>query len=369
MDVLADALRVMRVACGVFFTAKMTLPWSVTSPPAERLRPVLAPEADCLAHFHILVEGEPCWVALPGRPPIRMMPGDLVILPQGEQHVMTSDPSIPPPPVEQALRAIPAVVANVPPGRLPHLCDGGAGPASNLVCGYLQCDQSFNPLLGALPQAVFVRVGDGAASVQTTAGTSELRELALPPEAARWIETTLRYAVTEAHAANAAGSTMLARLAELVFTEVMRRYIEKVPEGEKGWLAALNDAQVSRVLKLIHGEPKRDWTVAALGKEAGISRSALAERFAAMVGESPMRYLANWRMQLAKRLLRESGQNIAEIASQVGYESEAAFNRAFRRLVGKPPAAWRDGGRRGAARAPVVPPAFGAQLSSATRAW
>ncbi len=367
MDVLADALRVMRVACGVFFTARMSSPWAVTSPPAERLLPVLAPEAECLAHFHILVEGEPCWVTLPGRAPVKMMPGDLVILPQGEQHVMASDPAVPPLPVDKTLCGIQAMFANVPPGRLPELNYGGGGPGSRLVCGYLQCDQSFNPLLGALPHAVLVRVRDGAASVDTTSGAGEPRRLALPPEAAHWIETTLRYAVSEAHAANAAGGTMLARLAELVFAEVMRRYIEKVPEGEKGWLAALNDAQVSRVLKLIHGEPTRDWTVAALGKEAGISRSALAERFAAMVGDSPMRYLANWRMQLAKRLLRESGQNIAEIASQVGYESEAAFNRAFRRLVGKPPAAWRDGGKR--RRPPFVEPAFAAAPAATTPAW
>ncbi len=350
MDVLADALRVMRVTCGVFFTAKMSSPWSVTSPPAERLRPIIAPEAECLAHFHILVEGEPCWVALPGRPPVRMQPGDLIILPQGEQHVMASDLALSPLPVEHTLRAIPALLAQARPGRLAHTDLGGGGPASHLVCGYLRCDQSFNPLHDALPNAVLVRVRDGAAIVDATAGTAELRRLALPPEAARWIETTLRYAVSEARAANAAGSTMLPRLAELVFAEVMRRYIEKVPEGEAGWLAALGDAQVSRVLKLLHGDPKRGWTVAALGKEAGISRSALAERFTAMIGESPMRYLANWRMQLAKRLLRESGRNIAEIAAQVGYESEAAFNRAFRRLVGKPPAAWRDGGRSARAR-------------------
>ncbi len=365
MDVLADALRVMRVACGVFFTAKVTSPWAVTSPPAARLRPLVAPEAECLAHFHILVDGEPCWVALPGRAPIAMAPGDLVILPQGEQHVMTSDLAVAPVPVEQTLRIIPTMFANVAPGRLPHMGYGGGGAASNLVCGYLQCDQSFNPLLGALPQAVLVRTSAGAATVYTTAGAAELRALAMPSEAACWIETTLRYAVSEAHAANAAGTTMLARLAELVFAEVMRRYIQAVPEGEQGWLAALNDAQVSRVLKLIHGEPARDWTVAALGKAAGISRSALADRFAAMVGESPMRYLANWRMQIAKRLLRESGQNIAEIAAQVGYESEAAFNRAFRRLVGKPPAAWRDGGRRKAARTPFVPPGLVGELPAA----
>jgi AraC-like DNA-binding protein len=369
MDVLADALRVMRVACGVFFTCKMTAPWAVTSPPAERLRAVLVPEAECLAHYHILVDGEPCWVALPGRPPVKMAPGDLIILPQGEAHVMASDLALEPLPVEQSLRGVAATIAAAQPGRLPAMEFGGGGPASRLVCGYLQCDQSFNPLLGAMPQAIVVRVRDGAASVQTTGGTTELSQLVIPAEAANWIETTLRYAVSEAHTDNAAGGTMLARLAELVFTEVMRRYIENVPEGEKGWLAALNDAQVSRVLKLIHGEPKRDWTVAALGREAGISRSALAERFAAMVGESPMRYLANWRMQLAKRLLRESGQNIAEVAAQVGYESEAAFNRAFRRLVGKPPAAWRDDGKRRAARPPFAVPGFGAALSAATQAW
>ena len=357
MDVLSDALRVMRVACGVFFTARMTSPWSVTSPPAERLRAVLVPEAECLAHFHILVEGEPCWVALPGRAPVKMTPGDLIILPQGEAHVMTSDLALPPLPVEQSLEGVAATIANAQPGRLPAMNFGGGGPASRLVCGYLQCDQAFNPLLGAMPQAIFVRVRDGAATVQTTGGTTELSHLTIPAEAANWIETTLRYAVSEAHADNAAGGTMLARLAELVFTEVMRRYIEKVPEGEAGWLAALNDAQVSRVLKLVHADPKRDWTVAALGKEAGISRSALAERFTAMIGESPMRYVANWRMQLAMRLLRESGQCISEIAAQVGYESEAAFNRAFRRLVGKPPAAWRDGGRPQAGRArPMGPP-------------
>jgi AraC-like DNA-binding protein len=161
---------------------------------------------------------------------------------------------------------------------------------------------------------------------------------------------------------------MLARLAELMFTEVMRRYVEHLPAGQSGWLAGLGDPQIARVLKLIHGEPKRAWTVAALGKEAGISRSALAERFAALIGESPMRYLAGWRMQLAKRLLRESGQSIATIAAEVGYESEAAFNRAFRRLVGRPPATWRDGGRAKPARTAFIGPPVKAAAGAASRA-
>jgi len=233
---------------------------------------------------------------------------------------------------------------------------GGGGALTRLVCGYLHCDQSFNPLLGAVPQIILVRIKDGAALVRSTGADTELRALAMPPETANWLESTLRHMVSEALASRGSSRVMLARLAELLFAEVMRRYVEHLPMGESGWLAGLHDPQIARVLRLIHADPKRGWTVAALGKEAGISRSALAERFTALIGESPMRYLAGWRMQLAKRLLRESGQGIATIAAEVGYESEAAFNRAFRRLVGRPPATWRDGGRAKPLRAKFVGP-------------
>jgi AraC family transcriptional regulator, alkane utilization regulator len=369
MDVLSDALRVIRLSGAVFFTAKFSSPWSVTSPPAERLKPILAPDAECIALFHIMAEGEPCWVEIEGQPPIKMSPGDFIIMPQGDQHVMTSDLALPPLPLEPSLKGLQRTLASTAEGKLPCMTYGGAGPVATMVCGYLHCDQRFNPLLGAMPRVICVRVRDGAATVRSSGATTELRQLAMPPETANWLETTLRYTVSEARAEHSAGGPMLARLAELMFAEVMRRYVEHLPAGQSGWLAGLGDPQIARVLKLIHADPKRDWTVAALGKEAGISRSALAERFTAMIGESPMRYLANWRMQLAKRLLRESGQNIAEIAAQVGYESEAAFNRAFRRLVGRPPAMWRDGGRPKPARAPFVGPPIKAAAGTAPRVW
>jgi AraC-like DNA-binding protein len=369
MDVLADALRVIRLNSAVFFTARFSAPWGITSAPAKQLQPLLAPEAECIAMFHILAEGEPCWVAIEGQAPIKIAPGDLIIFPQGDQHVMASDLARTPLPLEPSLRGLSRTLAGAPPGALAHMEYGGGGPATNLVCGYLHCDQRFNPLLGAMPQVVCVRIKDGAALVRATGIDTELRQLAMPPETANWLESTLRHMVSEARGAAGTGAPMLARLAELIFAEVMRRYVEHLPAGQSGWLAGLSDPQIARVLKLIHAEPKRAWTVAALGKEAGISRSALAERFASLIGESPMRYLAGWRMQLAKRLLRESGQSIAMIAAEVGYESEAAFNRAFRRLVGRPPATWRDGGRAKPVRNAFIGPPVKSAAGAAPRAW
>jgi AraC-like DNA-binding protein len=345
MDVLSDALRVIRLTSAVFFTANFSAPWSITSARAERLKPILAPDAECIAMFHILAEGEPCWVAIEGQAPLMMAPGDLIILPQGHQHVMTSNLALPPLGVEPSLVGLRRTLESAAPGSLPCMSYGGAGAVSSLVCGYLHCDQHFNPLLGAMPQVILVRIRDGAALVRSTGSDTELRQLAMPPETANWLGSTLRQMVTEAAASHDSSRILLARLAELLFAEVLRRYVEHLPASESGWLAGLHDPQIARVLRLIHAEPKRGWTVAALGKEAGISRSALAERFTALIGESPMRYLAGWRMQLAKRLLRESAQSVATIAAEVGYESEAAFNRAFRRLVGRPPATWRDHGR------------------------
>jgi AraC-like DNA-binding protein len=356
MDVLSDALRVVRLTGALFFTAKFSAPWSITSARVDRLKPILAPEAECLAMFHILAEGAPVWVAIEGQAPVMMAPGDLIILPRGDQHVMASDLSLPPLGVEPSLVGLRRTLESAAPGCLATMEYGGGGATSRLVCGYLHCDQKFNPLLGAMPHLILVRIQDGAALVRSTGADTELRQLAMPPETANWLGSTLRQMVTEAEGSKGSSRIMLARLAELLFAEVMRRYAEHLPAGETGWLAGLNDPQIARVLRLIHAEPKRNWTVAALGKEAGISRSALAERFSAVVGESPMRYLAGWRMQLAKRLLREGGQGIAAIAAEVGYESEAAFNRAFRRLVGQPPATWRDGGRARTPRAKFVGP-------------
>src|SRR5262245_39211099 len=148
MDVLADALRVIRLSGAVFFTAKFSSPWSVTSPPAERLKPILASDAECIALFHILAEGEPCWIEFASHPPIKISPGDFIIMPQGEAHVMTSDLSLPPVPLEPSLKGLRRALDATAEGRLPCMVYGGGGPVANMICGYLHCDQSFNPLLG-----------------------------------------------------------------------------------------------------------------------------------------------------------------------------------------------------------------------------
>jgi AraC-like DNA-binding protein len=159
--------------------------------------------------------------------------------------------------------------------------------------------------------------------------------------AGTWLETTLRYTIAEAMDASPGRGGILPRLAELLFVDVIRHYMQQLPEGETGWLAAIRDPQVGRALQLIHAEPTRSWTVDTLASRAALSRSSLAERFARLVGETPIRYHARWRVQLAKQLLRQPHKTVAEVASEVGFESEAAFSRAFKRLTGEPPSAWR----------------------------
>ncbi|MGH2670742.1 MAG: AraC family transcriptional regulator [bacterium] len=293
------------------------------------------PTAECISLFHILVEGQ-CWVELRERARIHMDAGDLIIFPRGDQHVLASDLSLSPTPMASILPSPSARVMQ----RLVH---GGGGAQTRFVCGFLHCDQKFNPLLGALPPVLCVRSREDSAVVEafgdsTTGGGTVL----VPRDASSWIGTTLRYSVREATASRLGNQTMLARLAELLFVEVLRRYTEQLPAGGTGWLAGLSDPQVGRALRLLHAEPARAWTVEELGRAAGVSRSALAQRFRALIGESPMRYLTGWRMQLARQLLREGGGGLADVAAHVGYESEAAFNRAFRRHMGQPPATWRN---------------------------
>jgi AraC-like DNA-binding protein len=167
------------------------------------------------------------------------------------------------------------------------------------------------------------------------------RPAQVPQGSGTWLSTTLKFTTNEAKAARPGNAAMLGRLTELMFVEILRQYMQQLPADQDGWLAGLNDVQVGKALRLMHANPARDWTVSELAHEAAISRSALAERFTQLIGESPMRYLAGWRVQLAKQMLRDGDCSIAGIAARVGYESEAAFNRAFKRGAGSPPAAWR----------------------------
>ena len=201
------------------------------------------------------------------------------------------------------------------------LAYGGGGEATRMVCGFLGArDISRNPLLSALPRLFKVDVRGSSAS---------------------WLESSLRFATDEAASAHAGSATVLAKLSELVFVEAVRRYVDTMPDDRKGWLAGLRDRFVARALALMHARPAHTWTVEDLAREVGMSRSGLAQRFSELLGVPPMQYLAQWRLQLAAQQLRLADRSLAWVAEEIGYESEAAFSRAFKREFGVPPATWR----------------------------
>ncbi|MGE5324720.1 MAG: AraC family transcriptional regulator [Actinomycetota bacterium] len=332
MDILSDVLRVVRLSGAVFFTAEFSSPWALDSPNPELIASFVLPDAECLVLFHILTEGE-CYILCKSHPPVKMEAGDVIIFPHGESHTMCSDPGIKSTPIA-------AVFSQRSPDATPQVAFGGGGRKASFVCGYLNCDQRFNPLANALPAMMVVRSCNDYASVDAI-DHNGARPALVPEGSGTWLSTTLKFTINQARTALPGNAAMLSRLTELMFIEIVRQYMQQLPAGQRGWLAGLNDVSVGKALRLMHANPAHSWTVAELAHAAASSRSALADRFTELIGESPMRYLAGWRMQLAKQMLRDGGCSIAEIAARVGYESEAAFNRAFKRGAGSPPAAWR----------------------------
>jgi AraC-like DNA-binding protein len=333
MDVLSDVLRIVRLTSAVFFTARFSTPWSIESPPPDQLARTLRLRAESIALFHVLVEGQ-CWISVEGHSPLRMEAHDVIIFPHGDPHVMSS-------PLGARSRPISALLPSQRSEEIPQLDYGGGGEAARFVCGYLHCDQRFNPLIGALPTMLCVCGRDGAGRGQAADVETASRRGVIQIEADGWLASTLRHTIEEADAMHPGSSAMLARLTELLYVEVLRRYMQQLPSGHTGWLAGVKDPEVGRALRLLHARPERQWTVEDLAREVGASRSGLAQRFTELTGEAPMRYLTGWRIQLAKHLILQAGLPIAEVADRVGYESEAAFNRAFKRHVGVPPVAWR----------------------------
>jgi AraC-like DNA-binding protein len=338
VDVLSDVLRVVRLSGAVFFTADFSSPWAIESPMPDRLAAAVIPQAECIVLFHILVDGT-CEVATPNHPVTTMEAGDVVVFPRGDQHVMRS---------HQAASATP-LSSVFTPGRHdepPQLSYGGGGRTSRFVCGYLNCDSRFGPLVDAMPTMLLVRSrGDYSAIEAIDSGGT--RPTAVPQGSGTWLGTTLKFTVNEARTGRPGNAAMLGRLTELMFVEILREYMQRLPADQGGWLGGVNDPCVGKALRLMHADPSRDWTVEELAHEVGVSRSVLAERFTELVGETPIRYLANWRMQLAKQMMRDGACNVQEVATRVGYESEAAFSRAFKRATGTPPAAWRKGASNG----------------------
>lgn len=315
MDALSEVLKALRLTSGVFLHGEFSAPWCIDSAPGkEDVRSIL-PGAEHVAIFHLVASGR-CRAKLPGDPrEVELASGDILIIPHGDGHRLGSDLRLPPVPAE-------SLAQPAPDGGIATIEHGGGGERSRFVCGYLACDARLcRPLLGALPRLLTV-------------------SLATDPGAA-WLINTVHHAVVESGQPRAGTEVVLARLSELLFIEALRRYVDRLEEGERGWLAGLRDRHVGRALALLHASPARHWTVDELGREVGLSRSALAERFTILIGEPPMQYLTRWRLALAARALTEEAEPVARVAAGVGYESEAAFNRAFKREFGMPPASWR----------------------------
>jgi AraC-like DNA-binding protein len=337
MDVLSDVLRVVRLSGAVFFTADFSSPWAIESPMPEKLASAVMPQGESIVLFHILVDGA-CEVVCPRHPIASMEAGDVVVFPRGDQHVMRSHPTA-------SATPLASVFSPGTHDEPPQLSYGGGGRASRFVCGYLNCDQRFGPLMEALPTMLLVRSRDDYSAIDGI-GSDGSRPTAVPEGSGTWLGTTLKFTVNEARSARPGNAAILGRLTELMFVEILREYMQRLPADQGGWLAGVNDPHVGKVLRLMHAEPARDWTVDDLAREVAVSRSVLAQRFTDLVGEAPMHYLANWRMQLAKQMMRDGARNIQDVAAGVGYDSEAAFNRAFKRATGSPPAAWRKGAQK-----------------------
>jgi len=336
-DPLSDVLQSVRLTGAVFYLADCVAPWAAASPALEGMAAALLPGAQHVFAFHAVLSGE-CWAAPAGEPPRHLGAGDFVAFPRGEAHELASAPGLraaPDPAVFQRLAGEP------PPLRVRY--GAGAGPGARLVCGFLGCDaRPFNPLLGALPRLLHASRDGGG----------------------EWLARFLDLALEELRGERPGSGPVLARLSELLFIEVVRRHVAALPPGQAGWLGGLRDEFVGKALARLHGQPDGGWTLHRLAREVGLSRSALAERFARLVGEPPMRYLLRWRLQRGALRLAD-GASVLEAAAEAGYASEAAFSRAFKKAAGAPPAAWaqarrRAGGlappARGAAQPGVVPP-------------
>jgi len=310
-DLISDVLRSVRLHAAYFYKVVANEPWCVTSDDARARVAGILPQCEHRIAYHVLVQGQ-CWGGVPGSPLRAMQAGDIIVFPGAGPQQMASAPGARP---QRRRVSVPQSPA------LPFELElGGKGPRKSIfVCGFLGCDRRpFNPLLDALPATLLVHGGAGS-----------------------WLDIFSRQALEETETQRPGGDLIVSRLAELMFIETLRRYLELLPPEQRGWLAAARDAVVGRALWLLHSRPAHAWTLEELAGELCCSRSVLASRFAELVQVPPMQYLTRWRMQLAAQRLAESTAKLAEIARDVGYESEAAFSRAFKRVVGTAPALWR----------------------------
>jgi AraC-like DNA-binding protein len=312
-DALSDVLSQVRLTGAMFLNMELSAPWLTESPPSHVLAQVLMPEAEFLIEYHLIVGGS-CWIKLLDEAPVRLEAGDVVMFPHGDPHLMGSELK------GEAISAQNLVTPEL--GLLPRRHYGGGGAITKVVCGYLALDRSVcASLFASLPRLLRVSARDGDVS--------------------DWIRSYVRLSMGGRSAERLGGASVLAKLSELLFVETIRRFVESLPPEQAGWLAGARDPFVGRALALLHSNPARPWTVESLAQQVGLSRSSLSDRFLHFIGQPPIQYLTRWRISLAAQRLRSTNKSLFAIADEVGYESEAAFNRAFKRHFGLPPAAWR----------------------------
>lgn len=316
-DALSEVLRAIHLGGSMFFRVRLRAPYAVTAQGVRDLIEEYAPGVQHMLPFHLVTRGS-MWFEVAGAGAVRLEENDIIVLPHGADHSLMDAPGTPAIPVAELDHAI--------SGHPPTLEWGGGGEPAEALCGFFHCNgRLFNPLLSALPEVLVIRHDS---------------------ERSPWLTATLSRTFQETLEPRPGGAALIARLTELLFLEVIQRSLD---EGEdRGWLGALRDPIAGGVLDLFHARPEYPWTLGHLARELGASRSVIADRFHAAVGLSPIRYLAAWRMELAVQRLEETNDSVTEIAVSLGYESDASFNRAFRRHTGEPPAAWRRRFRSGA---------------------
>jgi AraC-like DNA-binding protein len=315
MDAFSEILSGVKLNGAFFFQAEFSAPWGLSTPASSNFAAMLAPGAAHMVIYHFVVEGG-ALVELADGQSLELKPGDVIIFPHGDPHNMRSSKEVTPPFPNYG------ITAKIKSRDLSPLHAGGGGDASRFVCGYMTCDPFISrPILNGLPSVFKVNIRTDRSG--------------------HWLESSILHLVEEAASGRVGSEAMLAKLSEALFVDTLRRYVAGLPEQQRGWLAGARDPIVGKSLGLLHSRVAHPWTIADLADEVGVSRSALVERFTQYLSEPPIAYLTRWRLQLAARSLERTSRGVAQIAADVGYESEAAFNRAFKREFGQPPGRYR----------------------------
>ena len=313
IDTLSDVVRSVRLTGGVFLESRFTAPWCVNAGvTAEEWTPYLSAPAQVIA-YHFIIGGR-ALLSLGDAAPIEVGGGEIVLLPRNDIHVLASAPGLTPVNARDLVQPSAG-------GGLATIAHGGGGETTHIVCGFLCTEQAYNPLIATLPSVVKLDVRQAASR--------------------GWIEASVRFAASELASGRVATSDVLWRLSELLLVEAIREYSATFADDEAGWLKGIKDPCVGRALTLMHQNIGAPWSAESLAREVAMSRSAFMERFRTLIGMPPIRYLTVRRLQTAKRQLRETAQTVSQLAHSVGYESEEAFSRAFKREYGLSPMRWR----------------------------